>query len=292
MSIRTRRVVLLIGWTGHSVKHLRKYGDMYESIGFQPLLYSKHSWHLIGTNAEKELDYARDVLNLLRAEKAVGVHAISNGGAWVLADALQLAIDESSTSEGSPLPSLRRVVLDSAPGQFYLSDIPNGINFLWAMADQGSFARRLSLKAAFLICSIPFGFVGLLYYFITCKFLATNNMTTAYWGKLLRGAKALEQGSTDVRHLLLFSTDDKLVPAQHVRSFGKAMSGERTSDLRVTMREWECSEHAAHLRKHPEEYKELIRGFMNDRTVNLEASDISPRRHVRNRMSKAETNPM
>ena len=58
------------------------------------------------------------------------------------------------------------------------------------------------------------------------------------------------------------------------------------------MKEWERSEHAAHLRKHPEEYKELIRGFMNDITVNLEVSDLSPRGHVRNRMRKAETNPM
>ena len=100
MSAAARRPgVLLLGWTGHSPKHLRKYGEAYESLGFRALEYSKHSWHLIGTSKAKEALYAREVLDIIRAERPLAVHAISNGGAWVLADALQLAIDEQREEE-------------------------------------------------------------------------------------------------------------------------------------------------------------------------------------------------
>ena len=307
MAQKRRPAVLLIGWTGHALKHLRKYGEAYEELGYRPLYYSKHSFHLIGTSRAKEAIYSRDVVDILRTEEPVGVHAISNGGCWVLADALQIGIDEQKRQQQqqqqqqqqplpSPFPSLQRVVVDSAPGQFYLSDAPQGLAFSWAMADQGPWLRRFAAKSAIVLGSIPLAALGLVYYALTCKFLAKNNMTTRYWGKLLRGTSALGVAAADAtegkgaaaaggggcKHLLLFSTDDKLVPATHVRTFGEALRTGKWGDLPswanaggadVTLQEWAESEHAGHLRRHPEEYTQVLRDFMRGAAGGGEGDD-------------------
>ena len=98
MSAAARRPgVLLLGWTGHSPKHLRKYGEAYGPL--DSARSNEALLHLIGTSKAKEALYAREVLDIIRAERPLAVHAISNGGAWVLADALQLAIDEQEEEE-------------------------------------------------------------------------------------------------------------------------------------------------------------------------------------------------
>lgn len=238
--------VLLIGWTGHLPKHLAKYGDVWAGLGFNPVQYNDHSNHFIGSSAAKEQTFATQVVELIRKEAPAVIQVFSNGGAWVWSDALRLASKEGGSA--SPFPSVQRVVIDSAPGQFYLSDLPSFFNFAWAMA-----GKNIVTKALLLLFWIPFVLIFMLYFLLTCKFMTKCNMTTRYWEGLIQGAKALK-----CPHLLLFSQDDGLIPVRHVRSFAEAL---KATGVEVQSKEWQKSEHVGHLRHHTEEYVGLLKDF-------------------------------
>ena len=91
--------------------------------------------------------------------------------------ALSQAISTSKKSPiSSPFPSIKRVVIDSAPAQFYLSDIPYFFGFFWAMA-----GSSLLKKAGIVVLALPLTILMTLMFIVTLKFLPYYNRTTAYW---------------------------------------------------------------------------------------------------------------
>lgn len=109
-----------------------RYADLYTQLGYDTHAFSEHKSALLNTSWRMDLKYGQQVADLVRATQATTVHVFSNGGAWVWKDALNLARDTQKqlerrglASEGaSPFPSVKHVVIDSAPGQFYMSDLP------------------------------------------------------------------------------------------------------------------------------------------------------------------------
>jgi len=241
----TRPSVLLIGWTGHHPKQLQKYAGLYDTLGFDSISFSEHSSHLIGTSKNTEERHGTTVLKIIEEKKPVSVHMFSNGGTFVWATALRLALDRAPAGS-NPFPSVQSVVIDSAPGCLYLSDIPSLHYFVWAML-----GKSIGKKAGWLLLALPATVLFVLLYFICLQWLPSHNITTTYWSSLLRGARVL-----GCPHLLLHSTDDGLIPFQHVRRLGKSL--ESIEGVTVKRKEWPKSGHVAHLKFHPEEYRELI----------------------------------
>ena len=113
----------------------------------------------------------------------------------------------------------------------------------------------VSVQAVFCVLALPATVLAGLGYVLSLSFLPSRNMTTAYWSSLERGSAAMA-----CPHLLLHSTDDALVPAKHVREFGRRLEAE--ARVQVTRKEWAKSGHVAHLRFHREEYVGALREFL------------------------------
>lgn len=269
--------VLLIGWTGHSPKHLVKYGEVFEALGYQPITYSSHSWHMIGTDKKKETRYATEVVDIIRKKEPVAIMAFSNGGARVVADAFDLCLNDQE--DVSPFPSVKHVIYDSAPGQFNLQDIPSMLNFFWTITGMGPPAGKFLKRAGLVFMLVPGLILFVMAYFFRLQFLLTRNMTFIFWCSLLRGGAAL-----NCPHLLLFSVDDALIPAKHVRAFGHALESGQwkgvvhlKKKVQVTMKEWTKSEHVAHMRHHKDDYIQAIKNFMPPATSFETVSTIRKR---------------
>mmetsp|Transcript_45500 Transcript_45500/g.125642 ORF Transcript_45500/g.125642 Transcript_45500/m.125642 type:complete len:162 (-) Transcript_45500:118-603(-) len=123
--------VLLIGWTEHAIKHLQKYVEMYASEAggsMNAVGFSDHRHYLPLIRPRSELvDAAAKLIEAIDDEQPTVLHMFSNGAGFVFGEALR------QRPSADPFPSVRRVIIDSAPGQFYMSDLPQGISFMGTM---------------------------------------------------------------------------------------------------------------------------------------------------------------
>jgi pimeloyl-ACP methyl ester carboxylesterase len=133
---------------------------------------------------------------------------------------------------------------------------PQGYNFVLAFLGVTSPLAKLAVAVA----SLPALALVSAWYAVSGRFLPSRNMTTAYWEGLISGAQSLR-----CPHLLLFSADDPVVPAKHVRDFAKRLGlpeAKGGGGVAVKTKEWEVSEHVGHWKCHPDEYKNCVRTFL------------------------------
>ena len=115
-------------------------------------------------------------------------------------------------------------------------------------------------KVAVAVASLPVVAIVSAWYVASGFFLPSRNMTTAYWNGLIEGARSLK-----CPHLLLYSSDDPVVSANHVREFAKRLGSSEEQGgggVPVTTKEWEVSQHVGHWKCHPEEYTQCVREFL------------------------------
>lgn len=153
-----------------------------------------------------------------------------------------------------PLDSVKAQLVDSAPGTFRLQ---SGWSFCWAMTGRS--------RAAQLLLLVLFPVVALL--FLVCSALSLQCVPRCSrelaW-KRSWAAHSATLGIVDT--LLLFSNrGDRLIDSGSVREFADMLDAAADRGMaagRVVRREWERTEHVAHYRSHPEEYREALEQFL------------------------------
>jgi len=160
--------------------------------------------------------------------------------------ALELAAEE----DRNPLQSVRCQILDSTPGWF--TDISSGFHFCWEMV-RGRLGRALVV--------LLFPFVVLL---SIALYLATLQWIPAFSRQRRWRLAWLRNLPPGIRHhLLLFSTDDKLIASSSVRDFAAQLRGMPTHPV-VEQKEWARSVHVQHYKQYPDEYKAELEAFLSE----------------------------
>lgn len=248
--------VLLLGWTGCKLQHLEKYANVYRELGYSPICRNKHSAMSALMNPARMTHIANEVLECVAQEKPVCVHVFSNGGAFLWTHALRLARRKNSHA----LSSLQGQILDSSPGWFY--DLLAGFHFCWEMV-----RSKLGRFALLLVTPLAIA-LSIVLYMVTLQWVPALSRQRLWRTEWLQNIPS----QTMSQHLLLFSSDDKLIARSSVQEFSEQLAA--LPGATVSVKEWPQSVHVQHLKLHPVEYKAAVQAFLARLPQTGEPADV------------------
>ena len=284
-----KAVVIMLGWIGSQLKHVRKYADLYVQkdcavvISCPPvtiIFRAESPMRIQALNAVREA--ARIIrkvekngfLSSRNIEVPVLIHYFSNGGAYV-AQALDRMIKEVKSGSGTlaaltdddisdilfvseRLYKQGYEVVDSAPAYFSTESAHNALN-----ESVPNLAIRIIIKA----------FLYVVFNLEVAILLMRGKESPAetFWNRVLFSELCSRQA-------FIYSSSDKITDASKVDELIKERSA-RGFD--ITYSKFNDSNHVMHFRKHPDEYKAMVTNvldkvFQKDQLRAL-SSDPSPR---------------
>ncbi|XP_069812378.1 transmembrane protein 53-like [Dendropsophus ebraccatus] len=227
-----RPLLLFLPWLGSSAKSFEKYIQLYFKLGFDVLVAESSLLHFLWPKTG--LEYAGHLLDLLMGEKdlcsrKLYLHAMSIGG-YTFA---QMLVGSSKE---------QREMLERIHGQVFDSLV---IGSLEKMAT--GVARMVTYP---LIQSLVVR-VTLLY------FSLLKSHTTDYYEK---GIQAFLEKPVPCPGLFFYCQNDPL--SDHT-TVDELLHLWRKKGMKVQGKKWENSVHAGHLRKHTQEYTDVLNNFIN-----------------------------
>ena len=249
----TRGYVVLIGWYGALDRHLKKYSDLLEGHGYCTARCVAPTHVTFGVTRGPQRDFARRLLCSLKYERSqrsagstpVAFFCFSNGGAFIYRSIIEWLRDDAAFADLQR--AYRATVFDSAPCFMHASTGANALTASWRNPVAAWSARVVFLVLASLI---------------TC----TDMAPAKFWA-------AMREDELSAATLYLYSMDDPLCDGAELTKLieerrALVEAAARTPDSNfhrakeVACKCWPVSEHVGHLRKHPDEYKEALLGFL------------------------------
>jgi hypothetical protein len=290
----TRPIVLLLGWLGCQERHLAKYASIYKDLRADvhmmrpsvlqtaiPTLSDRAISQYMERVAQSSLQVPEGNYVKNAPLRPVIAHCMSNAG-WIAFGTLlcllnqnrpllSSTVGETSTQKNrhSMQPShdkvleiqskvargLCGIVVDSAPSLPTPSIWSRGMvsavlkRPVDAIEDAYPMALRCANRAAERYLALP----------------SVHQRLTAV-------RKAWLSCTTNIPQLYLYSSNDALIPCQHVESF---MEQQRLAASSPIMgHRWSDSGHCEHLRLHPEEYRDRVKTFIEQCLRNLQHSNL------------------
>mmetsp|Transcript_11437 Transcript_11437/g.13111 ORF Transcript_11437/g.13111 Transcript_11437/m.13111 type:complete len:257 (+) Transcript_11437:101-871(+) len=253
MRLRKKPLVVLLGWWNSHPKHLKKYSELYKSLGLETVEYIAPP-HVIFMGPYFQHLAAKKVMNKVearlesRSNKEVVFHSFSNNGGIMFLACHNLLGTNKYNAEyvGS--------IFDSCPGSIHpglvystmVEAYPEhpqkgliqffGISILSLFVLQ-TLKKKMLLQALIVLASYKAG---------------TFLLTLLYH-------KAMSMVKSQAPQLYLYSEEDNLV-SHHAVNKVAANASER--GILVSKEKFEGSKHVAHFRMHPKQYEEAIRKFV------------------------------
>ena len=112
-------LVLVLGWAGAIDKHVLKYAQMYENMGYHTIRLSPSvRLSIFQPNSHKE--YALKLLDLIKSKSHLNqapivVHTFSNAGCFIYRHVSEI-LSESKNEYSYLKPNLKSMIYDSGPG--------------------------------------------------------------------------------------------------------------------------------------------------------------------------------
>ena len=243
--------VILFGWMGAQRRHVSKYADMYAAApgeNFRTTIAIADPADIMLIRRDQLVEYGVGILEQVEADSQddgpIVVHCFSNGGVFVWNFLLRLAhgLDPPPASISEEQVALiKRVcervdaeIFDSAPCYLLLRSGVSAIDVGLA----GNGFARISLKIAFLL--------GAGLQALVDKLRGRPAEPERYWERVTASP-------CSARQLYIYSDADPIcdVPALEALIEARAARGIQVSTLH-----FETSNHVAHFRVHPDEYRE------------------------------------
>lgn len=253
-------VVVILGWNGSKVKHLKKYSKIFEEKDFCTICVPAKPFNTFlraGTKVKQISLHILDVLSDLNGqERPVFLYAFSNGGCAMFFHMME-AVSYSTR------PSYQRVpivgtIFDSCP-------IRPDFNSLKATKESVvDMIRSPVLK------SILWHSMGI----IIPAVLVFNSTVKRYMSGLTESPLQCPQ-------LLLYSKADKLAPYQDIENYSQAR---KERGIFVVSKCWERSKHVNHYREHTVEYLDVLNYFIEHCLTTYEStkSDLVEKPSLKN----------
>ncbi|KAJ3689171.1 hypothetical protein LUZ61_018335 [Rhynchospora tenuis] len=274
-SIKSKAVVVLLGWLGSKQRHLKKYAEWYTSRGYHVITFtfpmSDVVSYRVGGKAERDLELlASHLANWVEEEGGSLVfHTFSNTG-WLAYGGI---LEKLRKKDPSSIDKIKGCIVDSAPvdapdPQVWASGFSAAFLKKNSVASKGSSPvpnkRRmdvvvvsesgsgLDLKPAFHEAAL----LGVLE-----KFFDVILNIPSINRRLSDILDVLSSKQPKCPQLYIYSSADRVIPAKSVESF---IEKQRKSGHSVRSCDFVSSPHVDHYRNHPALYTTQLTQFLED----------------------------
>jgi len=254
-ALRRPSTVIILGWWNANAMQLRHYTQLYSDLGYDTLTHISPTFQYPSWKS-----LVRRHVGLLQSlqsyrqempESNVVIHALSNNGAFTAAVLHRLSII-NQTTQWAGLASrdlmqglipknltefpIERMVFDSCPAPLNAEMLTHAT--LEATERGLNHWSKDTLQASW------------------NAFLSSSRVVSILDGLLYPSMDVL----IPQRALVVGSIGDLVVPWQQVQEWTKQV---RTRGAQIVEHEFEDSGHVGHLRKHPQQYKQVIAAFLH-----------------------------
>lgn len=270
---KSRTVVVLLGWLGAKQKHMRKYAEYYTSKGFHVITFtfpiSEILSYQAGWKAEEHVDaLVNHLSDWLEEEHGNNLvfHTFSNTG-WLTYGAI---LEKFQQEDDTLIERIRGCIVDSAPvaapdPQVWAAGFSAAILKKQSVATkQDNAANRSDLgvsgrtyvsgeaKPAFMEAALQIVLERV--FEVVLKLPAVNGRLSSLMGQLKTGQPSCPQ-------LYIYSSADKVIPAEYVESF---ITEQQRIGRQVRACNFISTPHVDHLRNDPELYTSQLTQFLED----------------------------
>ena len=233
ISRKKRPLVVLSGWALAKRKHLHKYSDIYNSLGYPTLCIMPSLRHVLKLSSNE--NYSSDVMQILEKtyNGPIVFHLFSISSTILLPYITGIAVANNRTEN----IQLKGIIFDSGP-IFYCHET--------------AIAAASNLMEEGRINKLPY------YFFITCSFL----LEALQVAKKTREefSEVLKRQALAVPQLYLYSDRDPVTPVEWVE---KVMGEQRGLGRTVEGVMFQGANHVKLLQSDPVKYINLITSFLN-----------------------------
>lgn len=217
-------VVVLLSWMGAQTKHVAKYTEYYESLGYEVhTVLNGLRTAIVPAAARANADQVMAIVEAQPEGRPVFFHAISIGtGVYGI---FLNKVQESNERLERLRAQVAGVIFDSGPAPIFPVDVAKGLNTVCPMVSRGIWEGLTS--AVFMLTQAR------------KVFSASED--------------ALRKTQFPTPQLYFYSQDDKVIPNLH-KAVDDFVLKNKERGLEVYNKVWQKSVHAAHFKIHNEEY--------------------------------------
>lgn len=258
-----RAIVLLMGWWGAELRHVKKYAELYHKRGCATVSVVADTIQVMTHLAYPSLDNcardaAREVAKLIRDNEKDGkkipviVHAFSNAGSF-LVDRLEVLIQQAR--KDLHVKGCKDLILVGArmDGEIFDSSpaYPD-ISLGFTSTNGVVFGNLLIVK---ILVGILFFMAGAIS--VMCNWiLGLPDVRWTFWSNMREGRLCLRQA-------YIYSTADSIT---NVRRLEELIEN-RKRFSNVTVQKFVDSKHVTHMMTHPQVYEKVVDGFLRESTL-------------------------
>lgn len=265
---RSRTVVVLLGWLGAKQKHLRKYAEYYTTRGFNVITFTFPMSEIVsykaGGKAEEHVDllvnHLSDCLEE-ELEKNLVFHTFSNTG-WLTYGVI---LEKFQQMDYTLKERIKGCIVDSAP---VASPDPQ----VWASGFSAAFLKKQSaVTKEEKTIEVPGrtnvsgeakpAFKEAALHVVLEKVFEVVLRLPLVNGRLTYLMDQMKSGQPSCPQLYIYSTADKVIPAESVESF---IAEQKRIGHQVRACNFISTPHVDHMRNYPELYKTQLTEFLED----------------------------
>ncbi|KAL5721310.1 hypothetical protein ACHQM5_004969 [Ranunculus cassubicifolius] len=273
-TVKSKTVVVLLGWLGAKQKHLKKYADWYTSQGYHAITFTFPMAEILsykdGGKAEQHVDmlvkHLGDWLEEEEDEKNLVFHTFSNTG-WLTYGVI---LEKSQKQDQSLIGNIKGCVVDSAP---VAAPDPR----VWASGFSAAFLKKQSIATKGSITSNGSGLGVVVGKETTMESIPAFTETALLavlekFFKVVLNRPKINRRLTGVLDVLsveqptcpqlyIYSSADRVIPAESVESF---IEKQRKTGREVRACNFISSPHVDHFRNNPNLYSSQLTYFLDD----------------------------
>jgi len=250
--------VVLFGFAGSPIHQLEKMSNVYTELGYRTLYCILPMKFTFSYDIENITKCAEEVVMTAKKENITEIvcHSLSNNGGVLYQHFSQMAVKD-------PALQIKGAVFDSSPGPLGIQNIQKYISVWGINKLRPSRQTRLFLPfhhfGVNMANRVPISqtITEMVY---QLKFLKTN------WKKVRHvpwvGAYMTQHEREAWPLLFIYSKNDKLLPWRYVEEVINAQTETGRPVMSKLFEKSGRAGHVAHLKYHPEEYKESVRKFL------------------------------
>ncbi|KAJ4744826.1 alpha/beta-Hydrolases superfamily protein [Rhynchospora pubera] len=274
-SIKSKAVVVLLGWLGSKQRHLKKYAEWYTSKGYHVITFtfpmSDVVSYRVGGKAERDLELlASHLANWVEEEGGSLVfHTFSNTG-WLAYGGI---LEKLRKKDPSSIDKIKGCIVDSAPvdapdPQVWASGFSAAFLKKNSVASRGSLPVPKEKRTDVLVVSESGSGLDLKPAFheaallgVLEKFFDVILNIPSINRRLSDILDVLSSNQPKCPQLYIYSSADRVIPAKSVESF---IEKQRKAGHSVRSCDFVSSPHVDHYRNHPALYTTQLTQFLED----------------------------
>jgi hypothetical protein len=237
-------IVLVLGWAASVDKHVLKYAQIYESLGFRTIRIAPSlRLSIFQPNLHKE--YAITLLEMIKSKpelehSPIIIHTFSNAGTFIYRHITEM-IHEPDNEYSYLKQNIKTMIYDSGPGH------PSSLSKLIK-----SIAELAQPQLKSIVLAYGFAIIGVLAYYLKLIFSPRRS------NFLDQTLKALIQDKVEVPILALISKKDNMIDYRHTFNILKERQ-KHVPDLKINTVVFEDSAHCSNYSYYGDVYVEKIR---------------------------------